>query len=60
MGAKMQNVLTELRIKIDDTLYRDEHDALVGLVETAALSDADRARIGTRAADLVRKIRASA
>ena len=59
MGAKMQNVLTELRTKIDDTLYRDEHDALVGLVETAALSDADRARIGTRAADLVRKIRAS-
>ncbi|MFN3662713.1 bifunctional proline dehydrogenase/L-glutamate gamma-semialdehyde dehydrogenase PutA [Yoonia sp.] len=49
-----------LRDAIDAAIYRDERDAVTALIATAALSDADRARISARAAELVTQIRASA
>ncbi|WP_375255405.1 bifunctional proline dehydrogenase/L-glutamate gamma-semialdehyde dehydrogenase PutA [Yoonia sp.] len=48
-----------LRHKIDLAMYQDETATVRALVETANLSDTDRARISTAAADLVRDIRAS-
>ncbi|PUB16166.1 bifunctional proline dehydrogenase/L-glutamate gamma-semialdehyde dehydrogenase PutA [Yoonia sediminilitoris] len=45
---------------IDQAMYLDTETALRSLVETAGLSDADRARISAHAAELVRQIRASA
>ncbi|MBE0412956.1 bifunctional proline dehydrogenase/L-glutamate gamma-semialdehyde dehydrogenase PutA [Yoonia sp.] len=50
----------DLRHQIDAAMYRDEILAVSTLIETANLSDADRARISARAADLVRQIRGSA
>ncbi len=47
------------RARINADYLADEHTALDRLVAQAALTGADRARIGARAADLVRQIRAS-
>ncbi|WP_439156377.1 bifunctional proline dehydrogenase/L-glutamate gamma-semialdehyde dehydrogenase PutA [Yoonia sp.] len=49
-----------LRNQIDKTMYSDEISVVRALADTATLSDADRARISARAADLVRQIRGSA
>ena len=49
-----------LRDAIDAAIYSDETAAVAALVQTAALSDADRARISDRAASLVTQIRDSA
>ena len=49
-----------LRDAIDAAIYSDETAAVAALVQTAALSDADRARISNRAASLVTQIRDSA
>ncbi len=49
-----------LRDAIDAAIYSDETVAVASLVKTAALSDADRARICDRAAALVTQIRTSA
>ncbi len=48
-----------LRTRLDAAIYAPEAPALDALIATAALSDADRARISARATDLVRQIRAS-
>ena len=49
-----------LRDAIDAAIYRDEADAISALITTADLSDADRARISARAAELVTQIRDTA
>jgi len=51
--------LSDLRARIDQHKYAAEADTLRDLIETAALSTADRQRITASAADLVRDIRAS-
>ena len=51
---------TTLRAQIDATIYANEADAIAKLRKTAAISDADRARISAKGADLVRQIRNSA
>jgi RHH-type proline utilization regulon transcriptional repressor/proline dehydrogenase/delta 1-pyrroline-5-carboxylate dehydrogenase len=48
-----------LRHQIDLAMYQDEATSVDGLVTTARLSDGDRARISSAAAELVRKIRSS-
>ena len=48
-----------LRAQLDAAMYTAEGPVLDALIAAAALSDADRARISARAADLVRQIRAS-
>ncbi len=49
-----------LRAQIDASIYADETTAIAKLRETAALTDADRARIGAKGANLVREIRGNA
>ncbi|WP_432449140.1 bifunctional proline dehydrogenase/L-glutamate gamma-semialdehyde dehydrogenase PutA [Aliiroseovarius marinus] len=49
----------DLRQHIDDLTYADENAHIATLVEDAALSDSDRARITQSGAALVRAIRAS-
>ena len=49
-----------LRTQIDATIYANEAATVAKLRATAALSDADRARIGAKGADLVRQIRGNA
>ncbi len=49
----------DLRLAIDSAMYRDEAAAVAALVDAAALSPGDRARISDHAAALVRQIRAS-
>ncbi|WP_212524015.1 bifunctional proline dehydrogenase/L-glutamate gamma-semialdehyde dehydrogenase PutA [Actibacterium sp. MT2.3-13A] len=56
----MTQPLAPLRARIDAATYADEGAALRALLALAALSPADRARIGARAAGLVRDIRATA
>ncbi|MDF0603123.1 bifunctional proline dehydrogenase/L-glutamate gamma-semialdehyde dehydrogenase PutA [Psychromarinibacter sp. C21-152] len=51
---------TDPLLKIDAATYADEDATLAALIDMAALDDAARARIGTRAAALVRDIRGSA
>ncbi|MCK0095425.1 bifunctional proline dehydrogenase/L-glutamate gamma-semialdehyde dehydrogenase PutA [Yoonia sp. F2084L] len=51
---------TDLRHQIDLSMYKDEEATVAALVASANLSDADRARISHRAADLVTQIRTSA
>jgi RHH-type transcriptional regulator, proline utilization regulon repressor / proline dehydrogenase / delta 1-pyrroline-5-carboxylate dehydrogenase len=48
-----------LRARIDAAIYADEGAVLAGLVTRAALSEADRAAICAKGADLVRQIRAT-
>ena len=48
-----------LRDQIDSTMYVAENEILPKLIEKAALSNEDRARIAAKGADLVRQIRAS-
>jgi len=48
-----------LRDQIDSGLYISEDEILPKLIEKAALSGEDRARIAAKGADLVRQIRAS-
>ncbi|MFZ3581867.1 bifunctional proline dehydrogenase/L-glutamate gamma-semialdehyde dehydrogenase PutA [Loktanella sp. DJP18] len=50
---------TDLRAKIDATMYADEMTVVSVLAEDAGLTTTDRARIGAAGADLVRRIRAS-
>ena len=50
---------TDLRSQIDSAIYLSESEILPKLVEKAALSGEDRARIAAKGADLVRRIRAS-
>lgn len=49
-----------LRHQIDLSMYKDEALAVEALAKTAKLTEADRARISTRAAQLVTQIRNSA
>lgn len=49
--------LAALRARIDALTYADEAQTVAALVETAALSPEDRARISTAGAELVRRIR---
>ncbi|WP_417525975.1 bifunctional proline dehydrogenase/L-glutamate gamma-semialdehyde dehydrogenase PutA [Marinovum sp.] len=51
--------LAALRARIDDLTYADEGEMIARLVETAALSPEDRARISAAGASLVRRIRDS-
>lgn len=51
--------LDAIRAEIRASYLPDEADALERLVKAAALSEADRAAISARAADLVRAVRAS-
>ncbi len=51
--------LTALRARIDEAKYADEDRVLDDLIAQTDLSEADRARIGARAAQLVRDIRGS-
>ncbi|MCG3266903.1 bifunctional proline dehydrogenase/L-glutamate gamma-semialdehyde dehydrogenase PutA [Yoonia sp. I 8.24] len=51
---------SDLRRQIDIAMYRNEADTLASLVQAAALTQEDRARISASAADLVREIRNSA
>ncbi len=51
---------TDLRHQIDLSMYQDEKATVAALVASTNLSDADRARISHRAADLVTQIRTSA
>ena len=48
---------TSRRFVIDQQTYADPQSVLSGLIETAQLSETDRADISNRAADLVRAIR---
>ncbi|MCI2399033.1 bifunctional proline dehydrogenase/L-glutamate gamma-semialdehyde dehydrogenase PutA [Aliiroseovarius subalbicans] len=48
------------RLIIDALMYAPEHERVAALIAQADLSDADRARIAARGAELVRAIRASA
>ncbi len=50
---------TDLHRQIDLAMYQDEAASVQNLVESAALSQDDRARISDKAADLVRQIRGS-
>ncbi len=50
----------DLRQIIDDATYADEAETLARLVQEAGLSEAERARICARGADLVRSIRGAA
>ncbi|WP_106744940.1 bifunctional proline dehydrogenase/L-glutamate gamma-semialdehyde dehydrogenase PutA [Yoonia maritima] len=50
----------DMRKEIDAAMYCNEMQAVTALTQTADLTDADRARISSRAADLVRQIRGSA
>jgi RHH-type transcriptional regulator, proline utilization regulon repressor / proline dehydrogenase / delta 1-pyrroline-5-carboxylate dehydrogenase len=50
---------TDLRSQIYSAIYISESEILPKLVEKAALSGEDRARIAAKGADLVRRIRAS-
>ena len=50
---------TDLRNRIDITMYADEDTIVRDLAQEARLSDADRQAIHTAAADLVRRIRES-
>ena len=50
---------TDLRSQIDSAIYISESAILPKLIEKAALSGQDRARIAAKGADLVRQIRAS-
>ena len=52
-----QNDLAALRDRIDALTYADEADTVARLIETAALSPEDRARISAAGAGLVRRIR---
>ncbi len=49
----------DLRSQIDSAIYISENEILPKLIEKAALSGEDRARIAAKGADLVRRIRAS-
>ena len=49
----------DLHHRIDAAIYADEDRAVASLIAAADLSDADRARIAAKGADLVRQIRAS-
>ena len=51
---------TDLRHRLDQSMYMDEATAVAALVDAAQLTDADRARISENAADLVTQIRYSA
>ncbi len=51
---------TDLRHRLDQSMYMDEATAVAALVDTAQLTDADRVRISDNAADLVTQIRNSA
>ncbi|EBA13120.1 bifunctional proline dehydrogenase/L-glutamate gamma-semialdehyde dehydrogenase PutA [Roseobacter sp. CCS2] len=51
---------SDLRHQIDRSMYMDEATTVAALVDAAKLTDADRARISERAADLVTQIRNSA
>ena len=55
-----RNTAKALRAQIDATIYANEAASVAKLRETAALSVADRARIGAKGADLVRQIRGNA
>ena len=59
-SAMPRDTALTLRDAIDAAIYSDETVAVASLVKTAALSDADRARICDRAAALVTQIRTSA
>ncbi|WP_108816374.1 bifunctional proline dehydrogenase/L-glutamate gamma-semialdehyde dehydrogenase PutA [Loktanella sp. Alg231-35] len=50
---------TDLHRQIDLAMYQDEAASVQNLIETAALSQDDRARVSDKAADLVRQIRGS-
>ncbi|MCA0993984.1 bifunctional proline dehydrogenase/L-glutamate gamma-semialdehyde dehydrogenase PutA [Alloyangia pacifica] len=54
------DTLHDLRAEMDAAAYADEALTIARLRELAALSEADRAKIGARGADLVRAIRGSA
>ncbi|MEL6685697.1 MAG: bifunctional proline dehydrogenase/L-glutamate gamma-semialdehyde dehydrogenase PutA, partial [Pseudomonadota bacterium] len=50
---------TDLRHRLDQSMYMDEATAVAALVDAAQLTDADRARISDNAAELVTQIRNS-
>ena len=52
-----RDTATDLRQRIDSLTYTDEEAHIARLKEAAALSEADRAAISDKGADLVRKIR---
>jgi RHH-type proline utilization regulon transcriptional repressor/proline dehydrogenase/delta 1-pyrroline-5-carboxylate dehydrogenase len=59
-SAPATNDLAALRARVDAATYADEPRTLEALADLAALTEADRARISARAAELVREIRSSA
>ncbi len=56
----LDHPLSDLRSQIDAVMYGPQADVLERLIAEADLSSADRTRIATRGADLVRAIRKSA
>ncbi|KGM48639.1 bifunctional proline dehydrogenase/L-glutamate gamma-semialdehyde dehydrogenase PutA [Pseudooceanicola atlanticus] len=52
-------MLDDIRTQMRDATLAEEAASLERLIASADLSDADRARIADRAADLIRKVRAS-